>query len=290
MPHEVISQMLDEYNPRNQDEQENVMKEILQELVLLALSKSDFFEKAAFYGGTALRIFYDLPRFSEDLDFSLIRPDPSFALKDYVSIIAQQLQDFGISAEVKYKAKTKQSAVQSAFVKSGTEQLYLTFFNESIHLENGRKLTVKFEIDTNPPEDARYDERFRLSPFPHMVKLYDAPSLFAGKLHALLCRGWKNRIKGRDLFDYVFYLQHHIPVHLKHLEQRMRQSGHLSANESLTAVNLIERLNSFFDSVDYDQAKTDVVDFITDPLAAKSLDIWSPEFFKSITRNLIIDE
>ena len=144
-------------------------------------------------------------------------------------------------------------------------------------------MKIKFEVDTDPPPFAGYEKQYRLLPIPYEVQLYDAPSLFAGKIHAVLCRGWKNRIKGRDLYDFVFYLSRKIPVNLAHLNARLEDSGFIADGKQLSLQEIQKALCDRFGAIDYANAKQDVLPFIKKPA---SVDVWSAEFFASITRNL----
>lgn len=282
--HAIYEQMLKNYDLSSIDRQ-HAVKEIMQEMVLCGLSRAGFFKSAAFYGGTALRIFHGLDRFSEDLDFSLKVVNPSFDLKDYFSILEREIASFGLKVDISEKKKSQDSQIKSAFLKGNTKQHLMLFFsNEAFHeINQGEKIRIKFEVDTIPPEYAQFEQRFRLLPYPYEISLYDAPSLFAGKIHAVLCRSWKSRIKGRDLYDYVFFLTKQTPVNLKHLRARLLQSGYLNPNDPFTIPVLQQLLKDRFASIDYEQAKTDVLPFIRDP---KALDIWSAPFFQAITNEL----
>jgi len=283
---QIFQTMLNAYAPVSVDEKKNAAKEIVQEIVLCGLSRAGFFEKAAFYGGTALRIFYHLNRFSEDLDFSLQTSDSDFNLSAYLPTLEQEIQSFGLNMTIMEKQKTVESPIQSAFLKGDTqEHLMLFFANDDIHVISGEKIKVKLEIDTDPAPGASFEQKYRLLPSPYQICLYDQSSLFAGKIHAILCRGWKNRIKGRDLYDYVFYLSRSTPVNLIHLNAKLQQTGFLQANQSLDLQQLKASLCDKFASINYTAAKTDVMPFISDK---NTLDIWSAEFFCSITDGLTI--
>ncbi|WP_022795963.1 nucleotidyl transferase AbiEii/AbiGii toxin family protein [Bavariicoccus seileri] len=281
----IIQQMLDKYETKSLLDKKNALKEIMQEMVLCGLSRAGFFKSAAFYGGTALRIFYGLDRFSEDLDFSLTTGDKSFDITSYFPILEKEINAFGINVELSEKVKTKDSTIQSAFLKGNTKQHLLLFFANQP--ENGihpdEKIKIKFEVDINPPMFANFEHKFRLLPNPYEVKLYDGPSLFAGKIHAVLCRSWKNRVKGRDLYDYVFYLSKAMPVNLKHLQARLIQSGDLDPQKEFTMEILKNYLFERFDKIDYAQAKQDVVPFIRH---TSDLELWQSDFFKQITETL----
>jgi predicted nucleotidyltransferase component of viral defense system len=261
------------------------MKEVIQEIVLCGLSRADFFKEAAFYGGTALRIFYGLDRFSEDLDFSLLSENPEFHLTDYFPILEKEVRSFGLNVTIEEKEEAKDSNIKSAFLKGNTKEHLLKFYAEQpiAGVASTEIIKIKFEVDTNPPKYANVEHRYRLLPAPYEIKLYDAPSLFAGKIHAVICRAWKSRVKGRDLYDYVFYLQHNIPVNLIHLRERLLQSEYIIPEQECTIEDLKGMLREKFDTVDYVQAKKDVEPFIHD---TRMLDIWSADFFKQITENL----
>ena len=278
--------MLSGYELRSDYDRKNAMKEIIQEIVLCSLSRTDFFKHAAFYGGTALRIFYGLDRFSEDLDFSLAEPDSAFDLSSYLPALENEVRSYGLNLKAEIKTKAKASSVQSAFVKGNTREQLLYFFPEdsvASLVPGNETVKIKFEVDTNPPPFAGYEKQYRLLPIPYEVRLYDAPSLFAGKIHAVLCRGWKSRTKGRDLYDFVFYVSRKISVNLAHLNARLTDSGFISDGSFMTIDSIKEALHERFASIDYPNAKKDVLPFVKNPA---SLDVWSADFFEKITQNI----
>ena len=279
----VIESMLAKYECKNVADYRNALKEIVQEVALCGLARGGFFDKAAFYGGTALRIFYGLDRFSEDMDFSLCKEDDNFKLSRYFGILEEELHSVGLEMSVESKAKTQTTSVQSAFLKGNTLRHLLKVVpakNTPLQVPNNEVLKIKFEIDTNPPELANYETKYRLLPSPFAVKLYDKPSLFAGKLHALLCRNWKKRVKGRDFYDFLWYVSNDTAVNLPHLQKRMEQTGHWGVKESLTAAKLKDLLKNRFRSVNFDDAKRDVQAFIAN---SSKLNLWSADFFCAIT-------
>ena len=283
---QVLEQMLRSYEPQTSNDKKYAIKEIIQEIVLCGLSRAGFFKHAAFYGGTALRIFYGLDRFSEDLDFSLMAPE-SFDLGEYLPALEKEIRSYGLNFKVEERVKTAESAIQSAFLKGNTKEHILLFYADdrlARSIASSELIKIKFEIDTNPPPFADFEHKYRLLPSPYEICLYDVPSLFAGKIHAVLCRAWKNRIKGRDLYDYVFYLSMNTTVNLKHLEARLRQSGFMETEAPLDIDRLKDMLRARFATIDYDQAKQDVLPFIKDP---NKLAVWSQDFFDQITENLI---
>lgn len=282
----AIEQMLQKYQPQNMYDRKNAMKEIMQEIVLCGLSRAGFFKKAAFYGGTALRIFYGLDRFSEDLDFSLEVSDTNFDLKEYFPILEKEVKSFGLNVSISEKEKNKESAIRSVFLKGNTKEHLLLFYADE-HIAGGAAkneiIKIKFEVDVNPPAFASFEHKYLLLPVPYEVNLYDMPSLFAGKLHAVICRAWQSRIKGRDLYDYVFYLSRGASFNLKHLNQHLIDSGFIPSYKECTLSDIKKFLNDRFDSIDFEQAKQDVEPFIHD---ASVLNVWGAEFFKQITEEL----
>lgn len=285
----IIQQMIDKYQPKSLEDKKNALKEVLQEIILAGLSKTDFFNHAAFYGGTALRIFYGLNRFSEDLDFSLIATNPSFNVDKYLKPVKDIFASLGLDFEVTKKEKTHDSNIDSAFVKGNTKDTMLIIYPESDALDqvvNNEKITIKFEFDVHPPEYAKTEIKYRLLPFPYQIRIYDQPSLFAGKIHAVIARSWKHRVKGRDLYDFLFYLSMNTKVNLKHLEARLKQTHTINENSKLDKNQLINLLNQRFDLIDFDAAKLDIKPFIKD---IYSLDLWSGSFFKSMTQDIKIE-
>ena len=282
----IIEQMLSKYEIKNITDEINALKEIIQEIVLLGLSRSGFFDKAAFYGGTALRIFYKLDRFSEDLDFALISPNNDFDLSKYFSYIEKELKAYGLNMEVNTKQKSTTSNITSAFVKGDTLEHILKFFpNEENHNYDHilKKIKIKFEVDINPPSGATYEDVYKLLPSPHQIKLYDKESLFASKIHAILCRNWKTRTKGRDLYDYIFFIANNTKVNLELLKNKLIASKYIVTNSKFDINILKELLIKKFEIIDYEEAKDDVIPFIKN---VESLSMWNKEFFISITEKL----
>jgi len=282
----IIEQMLSQYDIKNTTDEINALKEIIQELVLSGLSRGGFFDEAAFYGGTALRIFYKLDRFSEDLDFALLKPNKEFDLSKYFSFIEKELKSYGLNLEISTKQKRDDSNITSAFLKGDTLEHILKFFpNEETHEYDHllKDIKIKFEIDINPPEGATYETQYKLLPSPHQVKLYDKESLFAGKIHAILCRGWKTRTKGRDLYDYIFFIANNSSVNIELIKNKLIESKYIDSKEKFNIDILKELLIKKFKEIDYSDAKNDVIPFISN---IDSLRMWNSEFFISITDKL----
>ena len=282
-----IQSMMERYQPQNAEAYRNALKEIVQEIALYGMSKSGFFQEGAFYGGTALRIFYGLHRFSEDMDFFLVHPNPSFALSDYLPAVEEELSAVGLKMRVEQKNKTKVTDIQSAFIKGGTLIQIISIQQTDEVLIPGihkqEQLKIKLEVDTNPPPGAGFELRYALRPVPYVVRLYDKPSLFAGKIHAVLCRNWTRRIKGRDLYDYVWYLSQDTPVNLFHLQKRLEQSDRWDSSKQLALQDTKDMLKERFSQLDFEVAKKDVIPFLSD---ASELDLWNAGFFQAITENL----
>ena len=281
----IFNNMLAPYMATTPVDKKNAAKEVIQEMVLCGLSRSGLFDHAAFYGGTALRIFYGLDRFSEDLDFSLTAPSKEFDISSYFPLLEKEMRSFGLNMSVEQKQKHVDSQIQSAFLKGDTQEHLLLFFpDEQIQATAGEKIKIKFEIDTNPAPFAQFSQRYRLLPAPYQVRLYDEPSLFAGKIHAVLCRGWKNRVKGRDLYDYVFYLSRNTTVNLTYLRAKLMQTGFLQDGAEFEMTHLQNALFERFHAIDYKNAKADVTPFLSNQ---SSLDLWSEDFFCDITKSLL---
>ena len=282
----IIEQMLRQHETETLTDKKNGIKEVVQEIVLCGLSRAGFFKEAAFYGGTALRIFHGLDRFSEDLDFSLMAPNPGFDLLRYLPALERELAAYGFNFKVEDRAKAIDSDIRSAFLKGNTREHMLVFYADerlARSFSGNDTIKIKFEVDTTPPAYATFERKYRLLPIPYEVNLYDMPSLFAGKLHAVICRAWKSRIKGRDLYDYVFYLSQGTLVNLRHLNARLVDSGFDGAREDMTLEEIKDILHRRFESIDYDQARQDVLPFIKNPAA---VEIWSKDFFFAITENM----
>ena len=282
----LIEQMLYAHNPKSREEKMNALKETIQEIILYALSKTDFFHKAAFYGGTALRIFYNLDRYSEDLDFSLKEPNESFELEKYFPAIENEISSFGLNMKAEKKNKSIDSSIKSAFLKGNTKEMML-LFSSSDDMASGINpdalIKIKFEIDVTPPSGANFEVKYHLTPIPYQVLLYDEASLFAGKIAAIITRSWKNRIKGRDLYDYVFYMQREAKFNIKHLEGRLKESKFIDSGKNISLEDVKAFLCDRFDAIDYEKAKADVFPFVKEK---RQLDIWSADFFKKITEKL----
>ncbi|MFA5669236.1 MAG: nucleotidyl transferase AbiEii/AbiGii toxin family protein [Balneolaceae bacterium] len=276
----MIKEWIEEYNPRNEEEILSALREIMQEITLAGLSRTNFFEKAAFYGGTALRIFYKLDRYSEDLDFSLLKADPDFLIEPYFNAIIDEFKSLGLTVSIKEKRKTEHSAIESAFLKAETiwKEIVLEDIIKETGVRSNRSLTIKIEIDRLPPLNFTTEEKLVLRPFSFYVKCFTKPSLFAGKMHALLFRKWKNRVKGRDWYDLEWYIKKGIPLNVNHFLTRAKDTNDW-LDDNISNEQIIELLDAKITSVSFKSIKEDIVRFIPNDDVLK---IWSPEYFKDL--------
>ena len=280
----MMKQWIAEYNPQNEEETLAAMREIMQEIALAALSRTDFFDKAAFYGGTALRIFYGLDRFSEDLDFSLLAPNPDFSLTPYFSKIVEEFQSLGMNVSIREKDKRIKTQVESAFLKSETiwQELVLEDLVKQHGISSNKTIKIKIEIDRIPPLGFATEEKLLIRPYSFYVKCFTMPSLFAGKLHALLFRKWKSRVKGRDWYDMEWYIRKGVPLNMHHFLQRAKETNDWNEDQ-ISQEQILQLLISKIESVAFDSVKEDVVRFIADD---QKLAIWSPNYFKDLIQKM----
>lgn len=281
-----LKQLISKPLPESEQKIIQLLRESLQSLALLGLWRSNFFEHAAFYGGTALRILYGLDRFSEDLDFSLLKPNKDFTFEKYKDSIIRELEAFGFKVSFEVKAKSRIFEIESAFIKTNTlNQLIVIEAPASItsSFNKHMMLKVKLEVDTNPPTGFDTEMKYVFSPIQFAVKTFTLPSLFAGKMHAILCRKWKSRVKGRDWYDFAWCVGNYPELNLKHLEERMRQSGDYKEREELTKEKFLEILNYTIENLDIEKARKEVEPFIDNKI---SLELWSKEFFRAASENI----
>ena len=282
----IIETMLAKYDPKNNFERENAIKEIIQEIALAGLSRGGFFDKAAFYGGSCLRIFYGLNRFSEDLDFAFIKKDESFNIEEYFPYLQKEFLSYGLDLNIEIKKKQEEFKVQSAFLKANTMLMLMSFFSKSEDAKkvvSNQTIKVKFEIDIDNPCGGSTKYMYRFLPAPYEIQVFDEETLFAGKIHAILCRDYKNHVKGRDYYDYLFYVGKSCKFNIRYLENKLKNSGKIANDEVLSLNKVKDRLKDKFLKVDYQLAKQDVVNFISDK---ESLKLWNENLFISSLDNL----
>jgi len=284
--HDAVKKMLEKYPCHSENDYTNALKEIFQEIALLGLWRAKFYEHAAFYGGSALRILYGLDRFSEDLDFTLLRADKTFSLIPYNKAIADELRGFGFDVEVITKNKQIASNIESAFIKADSKQQLIVIEAPTDIIASTHKmkiLKIKMEVDINPPGEFTTEVKNLLQPIPFSVKTLIPSDLFAGKIHALLCRPWQIRVKGRDWYDFVWYIARNTPINLIHLRERLIQSKAWDKRKKLSLEDLRKLLTDKINQVDFSNAKKDVLLFLNDP---QSVELWSKSFFLQLLEYL----
>lgn len=282
----LIENLLENYTLKTKLDYSNAIQEIIQEIALLGLWRAKFFENAAFYGGTSLRILYGLNRFSEDLDFSLLKPDHSFNLIPFLNAIEEELEISGLKVNVEHKIKHPEESIRSAFLKTGTLETFIRIgLDESLkkHTQSNEVIKIKLEIDIDPPQGFSTEIQYLTKPMPFSVRTYVPEDLFAGKMHALLCRPYKIRVKGRDWYDFIWYVNKGFKLNLSHLEIRMRQSGHYTSPEPLTKSSFLPMLEEKVMGLNIEAAKEDIQRFIQDP---RVLEGWTREFFLSLLKRI----
>ena len=271
---QMIQDRLDGYGCRTALEEEQTLREITQEIVLAAIGRTDFFQKAGFQGGTCLRIFHGLNRFSEDLDFALLAPDSTFVLRPYLEVVTKELTAYGYGLEIDDRTRANRT-VRMAFLKNDSlgHLLRLAYRPATGPL---RKLRIKLEVDANPPVGASFEIQTMDFPFPSAIRVFDGPSLFAGKLHAILCREY---LKGRDWYDFIWYTARRTRVNHGLLASALAQQGpwkgkqpHVDRDWCLT------QLRNRIEATDWNRAREDVQRFVK-PQELPSLDLWSLDFF-----------
>lgn len=270
MRNEIFDQMLSAYDLTTEQQKRNATFEVNQQLVLAGLYNGGFFNEAAFYGDTCLRIFHGLQRFSEDMDFSLLAPNDKFDFANYFQPIIDQFALVGRDVEIKKKDKKNFGKIESAFLKGNTDVYDITFQTE-------KSVKIKLEVDTQPPLKFNTEQKLLLLPQSFMTRCFTLPDLFAGKMHALVYRAWKNRVKGRDWYDFEWYVRHNIPLDFTHLHERALQFN----QEDITKESFLEKLNERLATSDINQVKADVLPFVRNP---KELDIWSNDYFLQLVK------
>lgn len=267
---EIFNQMLSAYDRTTEQQKRNAIFEVNQQIILAGLYNGGFFNEAAFYGGTCLRIFHGLQRFSEDMDFSLLAPNEDFDFTKYFQPIIDQFALVDRNVEIKKKDKKNFGKVESAFLKDNTDVYDITFQTE-------KSIKIKIEVDTQPPMSFHTEQKLLLLPESFMTRCFTLPCLYAGKMHALVYRAWKNRVKGRDWYDFEWYVRHNVPLNFAHLHERALQFN----NEDITKESFLEKLNEHLSTTDINQVKTDVLPFIRNP---KEMAIWSNDYFLQLAQ------
>lgn len=272
MKNQLYDSMLSAYDLSTAQQKRNAVFEVNQQVILAGLHNGGFFDVAAFYGGTCLRIFHGLQRFSEDMDFSLLAPDSDFDFTKYFQPIIDEFAVVGRDVEITKKDKKNFGKVESAFLKDTTDVYDVSF-------QTDKSIRIKIEVDTQPPLNFRTEQKLLLQPHSFMTRCFTLPDLFAGKMHALVYRAWKNRIKGRDWYDFEWYVRNNVPLGFTHLAERALQFN----NEVLDKEAFILRLKEKLESANMNQVKSDVLPFVKNP---QELDIWSNDYFLQLANLL----
>lgn len=272
---ELYEKMLSAYDQSTETARRNAIYEVSQQIVLAGLADGGFFDKAAFSGGTCLRIFHGLNRFSEDMDFTLLKEDSSFNFEQYFQPVIDQFALVGRKVEIKKKDKKSFGKVESAFLKDTTDVYDISFQTE-------RSIKVKIEVDTVPPLKFATEQKILLQPKTFLTRCMVLPDLYAGKMHALVFRAWKSRIKGRDWYDFEWYVRNGIPLDWNHLHERILQFN----GQEMTFEEFKTALRDRLGNADITRVKEDVLPFLNNP---GELNIWSNDYFLQLADMMKID-
>jgi len=265
MNNEIYDNMLSAYDITTEQKKRNAIFEVNQQIILAGLYNGGFFDVAAFYGGTCLRIFHGLQRFSEDMDFSLLAHNDNFDFTRYFQPIIDEFAVVGRQVLIQKRTKNSFGKVESAFLKDNTDVYDISFNTE-------KSIKIKIEVDTQPPLKFTTEQKLLLLPKSFLTRCFVLPDLFAGKMHALVYRAWKNRVKGRDWYDFEWYVRHNVMLDFDHLAERALQFNH----EGISRDTFIQKLKTRLSTADINQVKSDVLPFVKN---SKELDIWSNDYF-----------
>lgn len=263
----IFDDLVEQYHPLTDDAHDSAQREVMQKIALAGLNRGGFFEHAAFYGGTCLRIFHGLNRFSEDMDFSLTEKNDQIHIENYFQPIVDEFRSIGMPVEIVKKDKKSFGRVESAFLKEDTETYDIKF-------QTRKMLKVKIELDTNPPLRFSTEQRLLMQPYSFTVRIFTLPDLFAGKMHALVYRAWQRRIKGRDWYDFEWYVRNRVPLDFNHLQARIKEFS----GEEIIREQFMEQLRHKLATSDIENVKQDVMPYI-DKQHQTELNIWSNDYF-----------
>ena len=272
---DIFEQMIAQHTIAGDNDRKNALYEVMQQVVLSGLYRGGFFKEAAFYGGTCLRIFHGLRRYSEDMDFSLLAKNPDFTLEPYFPAIIEEARILGRTVTITKKDKRTFGKVESAFLKDNTDVYNLTFQTE-------KALKIKIEVDVNPPLEFSTEQKLLMQPFSFTTRCFTLPDLYAGKMHALTFRAWKNRIKGRDWYDFEWYVRNRVALDFEHLKVRTKEFNDIDLTKELFLELLKERISK----ADIDVVKADVIPYIIDK---RELDIWSNDYFLQLADMIVFN-
>ena len=269
---DIFNQMLSVYEINTDTDRRNATFEVMQQIILAGLQQGGFFDKAAFYGGTCLRIFHGLQRFSEDMDFSLVRKDEKFNIEDYFDPIVKVFESIGRKVVITKKDKRTFGRVESAFLKDNT-QLY------DVAFQTEKSIKIKIEVDTNPPLMFDTEQKLLMKPYSFMTRCFTLPDLYAGKMHALVFRNWKTRLKGRDWYDFEWYVRNDVPLDFMHLQERIKEFS----GEEMSREKFMQLLNERLATADMKSVLEDVTRFVRNP---NELKIWSNDYFLELAKKI----
>ncbi|MBR1688241.1 MAG: nucleotidyl transferase AbiEii/AbiGii toxin family protein [Prevotella sp.] len=269
----VFDEMVAGYDGRDQTATPNIEQEVMQQIALAGLHRGGFFQHAAFYGGTCLRLFHHLPRFSEDMDFSLVKGDGDIHIEQFFPAIIEEFQLAGHPIEIVKKDKKSFGRVESAFLKDDTEAYDIRF-------QTKKTIKVKIELDTDPPLLFDTEQQLLLQPYSLMVRCFTLPDLYAGKMHALVYRTWKHRVKGRDWYDFEWYVRHQVPLHFRHLQERIRKFN----GQDIGLEEFKQTLREKLATTNIELVKQDIQPYITHP---QELEIWSNDYFLQLAERIV---
>lgn len=270
----TFDSMVAEFQQKNAADERNAMHEVMQQIALAGLARGGFFERAAFYGGTCLRLLHGIQRFSEDMDFSLLEPDLDFRFEDYFPAVVEEFKLAGKDVEIKMKHKGQPSTIESAFLKESSDVFDIGFTNE-------KRQKVKIEVDIDPPPKFETEMKVLHEPRSYVIRSYTLPDLFAGKVSAALFRKWKHRVKGRDWYDVAWYIAKRVPLDLTHLVERAKECA--PEADVSTPEKVIAAFDARIDAIDFDSARADVEPYVMDKI---DLDVWGAEFFRQMVRKI----
>ena len=270
----IFDEMVAALNPQNATQQMNAKHEVMQQIALSGLWRGGFFDHAAFYGGTCLRIFHGLQRFSEDMDFTLTSKSRDVHLEDYFPSIVEAFKLTGRAVEITKKDKHKFGKVESAFLKDNTDVYDIAF-------QTDKTIKIKLELDVDPPLCFDTEQKLLLKPTSFMVRCVALSDLFAGKMHALVFRNWKTRVTGRDWYDFEWYVANKVPLNFAHLQQRIKEFNGVEMPKEEFLSALKQRLAT----TDINKVKQDVMPFLR--ADHHNLDIWSNDYFSHLADMIV---
>lgn len=272
----IYDQMVAAYAQRRRTATPNVEQEVMQHIALSGLHRGGFFQYAAFYGGTCLRLFHNLPRYSEDMDFSLIEKRDDIHIESYFPAIMEEFRLAGHEVSIVKKEKKNFGRVESAFLKDNTEAYDISF-------QTKKSVRVKIELDTNPPLAFNTEQLLLQQPYSFMTRCFTLPDLYAGKMHALVYRSWQRRVKGRDWYDFEWYVRWNVPLDFSHLQERIHEFN----GETVNRESFMRQLREKLASTDINRVKEDVIGFVDHP---HELDIWSNDYFLQLADKIVWQE